>query len=87
MTTSLYELLNRDIKKMIFGTGRSEYGNIYPLIIKEIEKYIIEITLRETSYNYFRTARILGISRSTLYRKIEKLNISRSNTKKNQYKQ
>jgi DNA-binding protein Fis len=67
---TLYELLHQQIKRMIDGTGRCSKGNIHPLIMQEIEKYLIEITLQETNNNYVATARVLGIARSTLYRKI-----------------
>ena len=67
---SLYELLKKDVKRMIMGTGRHGKGNIYPLIMDELEKYIIQIALDETNYNYVQTSRVLGIGRSTLYRKM-----------------
>ena len=72
---SLRDILMRDVKKMVSGMGRNEKGNIYPLVINEVEKTIIEITLQETKNNYFRASQLLGISRSKLYRKIEKLGI------------
>lgn len=68
---TLFEFLRRDIKRMITGIGRQNKGNIYPLVMGEIEKYIIQITLQETNYNYLITSKILGIGRSTLYRKIQ----------------
>jgi transcriptional regulator of acetoin/glycerol metabolism len=73
---SLYELLQQHIKSMITGIGKNSKGNIHPLVMNEIEKYIIHITLQETKYNFVATARILGIARSTLYRKIRELGIS-----------
>jgi DNA-binding protein Fis len=72
---SLREILMRDVQKMASGIGRNEKGNLYPLVINEVEKIIIEITLQETKNNYFRAAQVLGISRSKLYRKIEKLGV------------
>ncbi|MBD3231074.1 hypothetical protein GF322_00235 [Candidatus Dependentiae bacterium] len=72
---SLYDLLKRDIKKMVAGIGENGCGNIYPLIIEEVERYLICLVLEETRYNYVKSAKILGISRSTLYNKIKKLNI------------
>ena len=67
---SLYDILKQDIKRMIMGTGRNSKGNIHPLIMQELEKYIIQIALDETGHNYLHTSRILGIGRSTLYRKM-----------------
>lgn len=75
---SLSDILERDVQKMIGSLGRNEKGNVYPLVVHEVERIIIEITLQETKNNYFRAAQILGISRSKLYRKIEKFGIDGS---------
>ncbi len=75
MSLSLYDLLKRDVKKMVISISKYEKGNIYPLIVEEVEKNLIEIVLQEVNYNYFRAAQVLGISRSTLYQKIKLLNI------------
>lgn len=72
---SLHEILKRDVKKMISGIGRNQKGNIYPLITQELEKSLIEIVLEDANYNLVLTSRILGIGRSTLYRKIDKFKI------------
>ncbi len=72
---TLYELLNHEIKRMITGIGRHGKGNVHPLIMQEIEKYIIDIVLRETNYNYLLASKMLGIGRTTLYRKIKALGI------------
>ena len=77
---TLYELLHRDIKRMTAGIGLSNHGNIHPLIMHEIEKYIIQIVLEERNYNYVTAAKMLGIGRSTLYRKIENLAIKTKHT-------
>ena len=78
MSTSLYDLLKRDVKKMVKGINKNEQGNIHPLIMQEIEKYIITLVLEETNNNYLHASRILGISRSTLYSKIKNLNIEKN---------
>lgn len=77
MASSLYEVLQYDVRKMVRGLGEREQGNIYPLLVGQMEKYLIEIVLEETGYNYLQAARSLGISRSTLYRKLETLHIQR----------
>lgn len=87
MSTSLYDILKREVKKMVSGVSKYEKGNIYPLIIQEVEKYIIEATLEEVKYNYFRAAQVLGISRSTLYQKIKLLDIDGKPIKSQQYLQ
>jgi len=75
MPVSLYDFLQKEIKKMVGSLGRHEKGNIYPLILNEIERYVITTVLEETNYNYLRASRVLGIGRSTLYRRIERLGV------------
>ena len=77
MSISLHDFLRCEVKKMVTSLGKNERGNIYPLIMGEIEKSIILLVLEETNYNYLRTARILGIGRSTLYRRMEMLGIKK----------
>jgi len=76
MSLSLYEFLKKDVKKMVLGIGLNNTGNIYPLIMEEIERSIIELVLHETNFNLVQAAKLLGISRCTLYRRIKKLGIS-----------
>lgn len=75
MPISLYDFLQKEIKKMVGSLGRHEMGNIYPLIMNEVERYVIVSVLKETNYNYLRASRALGIGRSTLYRRIKRLQI------------
>ena len=75
MSLSLYDFLQCEVRKMVGSLGRNERGNIYPLIMGEIERSIIRLVLSETKNNYLRTSRILGIGRSTLYRRIQALGI------------
>ena len=75
MASTLYDLLRKEIKPMVVGIGVHGKGNIYPLIVGEIERYVIQCVLEETRFNILLAAKMLGISRSTLYRKIDRLNI------------
>ena len=75
MSLSLYDVLARNVKKMVSSLGQHEKGNIYPLIMHEVERSLIELALEETNNNYLRAAKVLGISRSTLYRRIKSLEI------------
>lgn len=77
MAGNLYQVLKDDVQKMVQGLDASERGNIYPLLVNQVEKYLIELVLEETKHNYLRTARALGMSRSTLYRKIDTLAIEK----------
>ncbi len=74
---SLYNFIKVEIQRMSKVSNQKKKGNIYPLIMEEVERCIISVALEETNYNYLATANILGISRSKLYRRIERLNIKR----------
>lgn len=77
MASLLYDVLKDDVRRIVSGLSEHEKGNIYPLLISQVEKYLIELVLEETKNNYFHAARSLGISRNTLYRKIETLSIEK----------
>ena len=70
---SLENFIRKEVRKMVEGIGSRGTGNIYPLIMEEVERHIVKTVLEETQYNYFTTAKILGISRSKLYRRIKHL--------------
>jgi Response regulator containing CheY-like receiver, AAA-type ATPase, and DNA-binding domains len=82
MAISLYDFLEKEIKKMAGSLGRDERGNIYGLIMHEVERYLLTVVLEETKYNYYRSAKILGIGRSTLYRRISSLGIEKRKVKR-----
>jgi len=49
---------------------------LYSCLIKEMERPLIEESLRRLKGNQVQTAKLLGINRNTLRRKIQDLNIS-----------
>jgi len=49
---------------------------LHNMVISEVEKPLIEAALNYCSYNQSKTSKILGISRSTLRKKIELYNLS-----------
>lgn len=50
--------------------------NIYPTVIREVERPLIMIVLRESKGNQTKAAQLLGMNRNTLRKKIIELNIS-----------
>ncbi len=48
---------------------------LYQLVIAEVEKPLLEITLKQADFNQSKAAKILGISRSTLRKKLEQYGI------------
>jgi len=50
-------------------------SGLYALVMAEVEKPLLEATLKHVNYNQTRTAKILGLSRSTLRKKMAFYNI------------
>ncbi len=50
-------------------------ANLYDLVLNQIEKPLIETVLKHTNNNQSKAALFLGISRSTLRKKITKLEL------------
>lgn len=59
------------VKKMKAGGGR----NLYALLLREIERPLINLVLKETNWNQVRAAQMLGLNRNTLRKKIRELHI------------
>ncbi len=45
--------------------------NLYAMVLSEVEKPLLEATLKHTGYNQTKAAKALGLSRSTLRKKLE----------------
>jgi two-component system nitrogen regulation response regulator GlnG len=50
-------------------------GEIYHVILSEIERFLLQVILDETDGNQLRTADLLGINRNTLRKKIRTLGV------------
>ena len=50
-------------------------SGLYQMVIAEVEKPLLEAVLRQAESNQTRAAKILGISRSTLRKKLAKYNL------------
>lgn len=48
-------------------------NNLYEIIIQKVEQPLIETILNQTNGNLSKTAKILGLSRITLRKKIERI--------------
>ena len=59
-------LIQKDINKV---------QNIYSVVIREVETAIIKKVMRIMNGNKTKVSQVLGISRNTLNKKIQKLNI------------
>lgn len=51
-------------------------ADLYNMVISEVEKPLLETTLRQSGYNQTKAAKALGLSRSTLRKKLDQHGIS-----------
>ena len=63
----------------VFTVEQKEKNNLYDLVVRSAERILISEVLRYCNYNQVKAARVLGIHRNTLRRKIKELNIETSN--------
>jgi len=54
---------------------QNHYGNIYNLVVGEVERFIIRDALKHNGGVKTRTAKFLGINRNTLNKKVKEMNI------------
>jgi len=65
------------LEKMIgdLNPDSSTSWNLHAAVVEPVEKILIQIVLQRTRNNKVRAARMLGMHRNTLYKKIEDLKI------------
>lgn len=52
-------------------------GNLYDLVLTEIEKPLLEVVMQQSDNNVTKAAEILGLNRGTLRKKLQKYSISK----------
>jgi DNA-binding protein Fis len=66
-------------KKFAIFVKKIKHGNnkgLYALLISEVEKPIFTLALQETDGNQVKAAKLLGVNRNTLRKKIEAFKIT-----------
>ncbi len=71
----LEELIASRLQSFLAKLGDLETTNLYETIIEMAERPLIRLILRQTGQNQIRAAKILGINRNTLRKKIRALRI------------
>ena len=72
----LEELIASRLQSFLVKLGDVETTNLYETIIEMAERPLIRLILRQTGHNQIRAAKILGINRNTLRKKIRTLRIN-----------
>jgi two-component system nitrogen regulation response regulator GlnG len=71
----LRRLVERKARALLSNVQSAGTGEIYHLILSEIERFLLQVILDETDGNQLRTADLLGINRNTLRKKIRALGV------------
>ena len=72
---SLDEILVVKLREYLERQGESPPGDLHPRVLELVEKPLIEVVLERVGGNQLHAARILGINRNTLRKKITDLGI------------
>ncbi len=72
---SLEAFVEEKLKALIKKMKGNEARDLYTVLVKELERPLIGLVLKETGGNQIRAARLLGVNRNTLRKKIRDLKI------------
>ncbi|MBF0628977.1 MAG: nitrogen regulation protein NR(I) [Magnetococcales bacterium] len=67
---ALEEAVERTITRHLAGRNVAEVDDLYDAVMRQVERILLQRVLRETRNNQVRAARLLGINRNTLRKKM-----------------
>ncbi len=76
MLLPLSVYVKQAIEQYLTQLSGHEAIGLHALVINEVEKPLLEAALEHADYNQTKAAKSLGLSRSTLRKKLEQYNIS-----------
>jgi two-component system nitrogen regulation response regulator GlnG len=71
----LEDFVEKKLKDFVKKSKAGQARNLYTLLLKEIERPLISLALKETNGNQIQAALLLGMNRNTLRKKIKELRI------------
>lgn len=74
-TKSLRQNVKESILRYFDQLGNAEPANLYEMVLSEIEAPFLEAVMQFTRGNQSRAARILGLSRGTLRKKLKQYDL------------
>ena len=72
---SLEEVASRKLEALVKEAVQFERGSLMAEVLLQVERPLLNLLLEQTRWNQQRAARILGINRNTLRKKIETLGL------------
>ena len=73
---SLADYVEAQFGEFVRAMKLGSVQDLYPTFIRAVERPLIELALQETNGNQMQAARLLGVNRNTLRKKIGEFNIS-----------
>ncbi|MFQ5895183.1 MAG: sigma-54-dependent transcriptional regulator [Nitrospinota bacterium] len=74
--SSLEAILRERLSDVIHRQSPHRRGDLYEVTIESVERVLLQVVLRETGGNQVRAARLLGLNRNTLRRKVVQLGLA-----------
>jgi two-component system nitrogen regulation response regulator GlnG len=71
----LEEIIERRLKDFLSQVKNLEMADLYNTILPMTERPLIKLVLKQTKFNQIKAAKILGINRNTLRKRIKELGI------------
>ena len=72
---SLREMVKNSIEQYFENLGGHETINLYELVLKEVEVPLLTVVLEQTKNNQSKAAKILGLNRGTLRKKLKQCDL------------
>ena len=69
-TGKIRQCVHETLEAFFADMGDHTPDNVYQMVLKEVERPMLEVVLRKTRGNQTRAAEILGINRGTLRKKL-----------------
>jgi len=76
LSAPLSEQVKKSVNHYLAQLDGYQTTGLHAMVLAEVEKPLLEATLQYAGYNQTKAAQILGISRSTLRKKLDQYNIS-----------
>ncbi|MEA3465110.1 MAG: helix-turn-helix domain-containing protein [Thermodesulfobacteriota bacterium] len=82
---ALEALVENKLRAALAPRDIIEISNLYEMVLHQVERPLIQITLDKTRGNQVRAAEVLGINRNTLRKKMQILGITFDKKKTNRH--
>lgn len=72
---SFEAMVRSHLEKLIRGIGNNGEDRLYKMVMEAVERHLLELVMNHSQGNQGEAARILGINRNTLARRLKSLHI------------